>query len=76
MVSVCEPGAGQEQPQAAACECGDGPQTRADTILILCYAMLCYAMLYYAMPCHAMLRYALPCHAMLRYAMLCYNMLS
>ena len=44
-------------------------------MLLLCYAMLCYAMLCYAMVCHAMLGYAMPCHAMLCYAMPCHAIL-
>ena len=38
---------------------------------MLCYAILCYAMLFYVMQCYSML-----CNAMLFYVMLCYDILS
>jgi hypothetical protein len=42
---------------------------------MLCCAMLCYAMLYYAVLCYNILYYAILCYAMLCYAVLCYTML-
>ena len=38
---------------------------------MLCYSMLCNAMLFYVMQCYSML-----CNAMLFYVMLCYDILS